>query len=209
MITLFLCAGVKPYARCCKMEGLSCEHSLTILLCASVRPYARRCKVEDLSCEHTMITLLLCAGVRLYTRCCKEKGLSDEHTMITLLCAGVRSYARCCKVKGLSDEHTMITLLLCAGVRPYARCCKVKGLSCEYMRAGPSSHFDGAKAEAQCNLAQQKVPLGEYLSFLSYNCTVPWNFAQGIFGLLPPWKSSLDRVVLPDLRCMLGVLVFP
>ena len=157
-----------------------------------------------------MITLLLCAGVGPYARCCKVKGLSYEHTMITLLlCAGVRPYARCCKVKGLSCEHTMITLLLCAGVRPYARCCKVKGLSCEYMKAGPSSHFDGAKAEAQCNVTHKKVPLGEYLPFLSYNCTVPWNLTHRKFRLLPPWKSSLDRVVLPDLRCMLGVLVFP
>ena len=89
------------------------------------------------------------------------KDLSCGHTLIAvLLCVGVKPYARCCQVKGLSFEHTLIIVLLCAGVRPFARCCKVKGLSCEYMKAGPSSHFNGAMAEVQCDVATGRIPLG-------------------------------------------------
>ena len=36
-----------------------------------------------------------------------------------------------------------------------------------------------------------------------------WIFSNGKFGLLSPEKASCDRVALPNLRCMLGVLVFP
>ena len=40
------------------------------------------------------------------------------------------------------------------------------------------------------------------------------NFSQlycphGKFGLLSPGKASCDRVVLPNLLCILGALVFP
>ena len=31
----------------------------------------------------------------------------------------------------------------------------------------------------------------------------------GKFGLLSPWKASCDKVALPNLRRMLGDLVFP
>ena len=42
------------------------------------------------------------------------------------------------------------------------------------------------------------------------NCVVPMGFIpHGNFGLLSPGKASCDRVAQPDLRCMLGVLVFP
>ena len=36
-----------------------------------------------------------------------------------------------------------------------------------------------------------------------------WDFSHGKFGLLSPGKASCDRVTLPNLVCMLGVLVFP
>ena len=36
-----------------------------------------------------------------------------------------------------------------------------------------------------------------------------WDFSHGKFGLLFPGKARCDRVALPNLRCMLGVLVFP
>ena len=36
-----------------------------------------------------------------------------------------------------------------------------------------------------------------------------WNFSHGKCGLLSPKNASCDRVALPNLRCMLGVLVFP
>ena len=35
-----------------------------------------------------------------------------------------------------------------------------------------------------------------------------WDFSYGIFELLSPGKASCDRVMLPNLRCMLGVLAF-
>ena len=34
-------------------------------------------------------------------------------------------------------------------------------------------------------------------------------FSHGKFGLPSPGKASCDRVALPNLRCMLDVLVFP
>ena len=35
------------------------------------------------------------------------------------------------------------------------------------------------------------------------------DLSYGKFGLPSPGKASCDRVALPNLRCMLGVLVFP
>ena len=34
-----------------------------------------------------------------------------------------------------------------------------------------------------------------------------WDLSHGKFGLPFPGKASFDRVALPNLRCMLGVLV--
>ena len=52
-------------------------------------------------------------------------------------------------------------------------------------------------------------PCGNYLTFKK-NTTVlsQWDFPHGKFGLLPPGKASCDRIALPKLLCMLGVLVF-
>ena len=36
-----------------------------------------------------------------------------------------------------------------------------------------------------------------------------WNFSQGKFGLPSLGKATCDRVAIPNLRCMLGVLAFP
>ena len=36
-----------------------------------------------------------------------------------------------------------------------------------------------------------------------------WNFFHGKFGLLTPGKANSDRVALPNLLCMLSVLLFP
>ena len=36
-----------------------------------------------------------------------------------------------------------------------------------------------------------------------------WDFSHGKFGLPSTGKASCDRVALPNLRCMLGILVFP
>ena len=36
-----------------------------------------------------------------------------------------------------------------------------------------------------------------------------WDFSYGKFGLPSLGKASWDRVALPNLRCMLVVLVFP
>ena len=35
-----------------------------------------------------------------------------------------------------------------------------------------------------------------------------WDFSHGKFGLPFMWKTSGDRVALPNLGCMLGVIVF-
>ena len=62
------------------MKGFSCEHTLiTVLLCAGVKPYARCCQMKGFSCEHTLIIVLLYAGVKPYARCCKVKFLSCEY----------------------------------------------------------------------------------------------------------------------------------
>ena len=36
-----------------------------------------------------------------------------------------------------------------------------------------------------------------------------WDFSHGKFWLLSPGKASCDRAALPNLQCMLGVLLFP
>ena len=45
-------------------------------------------------------------------------------------------------------------------------------------------------------------------SFLFTTISFHWDFSHGKFGSLSLWKSRCDRVVLLNLRCMLGVLVF-
>ena len=48
------------------------------------------------------------------------------------------------------------------------------------------------------------------LFLLFTNALSQWDFSHGKFELLfSPGKASCDRVALPNLRCMLGVLVFP
>ena len=51
----------------------------------------------------------------------------------------------------------------------------------------------------------------DYAYIFFYNCIVmsQWNFSQRKFGLPSLGKASCDRIALPNLRCMLGVLVFP
>ena len=36
-----------------------------------------------------------------------------------------------------------------------------------------------------------------------------WDFSNGKFGLLSLGKASCDRIVLPNIEHMLGILVFP
>ena len=48
-----------------------------------------------------------------------------------------------------------------------------------------------------------------FLMLLFYSCIVPLGFLPGNFGLLLPGKASCDRVVLPNLWCMPGLIVFP
>ena len=45
--------------------------------------------------------------------------------------------------------------------------------------------------------------------FVFYDCIVQLGFSHEKFGLLSPGKASCDRVALPNLPCMLDVLVFP
>ena len=48
-----------------------------------------------------------------------------------------------------------------------------------------------------------------FFIFTFYNSNVPMGFCPGKIGFLSPGKASCDKVALPNLRCMLGVLVFP
>ena len=49
----------------------------------------------------------------------------------------------------------------------------------------------------------------EFFFFLLFTTVLSeWDFSHGKFGLLSPGKASCDRVALPNLPCMLGVLVF-
>ena len=47
-----------------------------------------------------------------------------------------------------------------------------------------------------------------FFIFIFYKCMSPWDFSRGKFGLLSPGKVSCNRVALPNLLCVLGVLVF-
>ena len=46
-------------------------------------------------------------------------------------------------------------------------------------------------------------------SYFFNNCIVPFGWLYGKFGLLSLGKASCCRALLPNLQCMLGVLVFP
>ena len=48
-----------------------------------------------------------------------------------------------------------------------------------------------------------------FVCLLFANVLPEWDFSHGKFGLPSPEKASCDRVALPNLRYMLGVLVFP
>ena len=57
----------------------------------------------------------------------------------------------------------------------------------------------------------QHTVLNPTVYFFIFFTTVlsQWNFPHGKPGLLSPGKASCDRVELPNLRYMLGVLAFP
>ena len=46
------------------------------------------------------------------------------------------------------------------GVKARARCCRMPYVSCDYVTAGPSLMFDGARAEARCPAG--KLALGQF-----------------------------------------------
>ena len=48
-----------------------------------------------------------------------------------------------------------------------------------------------------------------FLYILFTTVLFQWDFSHEKFGLFSPEKDSCDRVALPNLRCTLGVLVFP
>ena len=51
--------------------------------------------------------------------------------------------------------------------------------------------------------------LASNFTFTFYNCIVPVGFLPRENLVAFPGKASCDRVALPNLLCMLGVLVFP
>ena len=57
----------------------------------------------------------------------------------------------------------------------------------------------------------ENVQIFDFISFSFVFTTAlsHWDFSHRKFGLLSPGKTSCNRVVLPNLRCMLGGLVFP
>ena len=50
------------------------------------------------------------------------------------------------------------------------------------------------------------TPTSEITILLFTTVLSHWDFSHEKFGLLSPGKASCDRVALPNLRCMLGVL---
>ena len=62
-------------------------------------------------------------------------------------------------------------------------------------------------SHTQC-ISQIRFLLFFFLVFLQLYCPI-WDYSHGKFELPSPGKASCDRVVLPNLWCMLGVSVFP
>ena len=56
---------------------------------------------------------------------------------------------------------------------------------------------------------RQTVKDSQGLFFIFTTVLSEWEFSHEKFGLLSRGKASCDRVALPNLRCMLCVLVFP
>ena len=86
----------------------------------------------------------------------------------------------------------------------------------ERLRAKPSKCL-ACFADPRCDLSVKRSIAGVsyllflLLLFLFFFTTVlsQWDLSHGKFGLPSPEKASCDRVVLPNLRCMLSVLAFP
>ena len=57
----------------------------------------------------------------------------------------------------------------------------------------------------------QQKKLFHFFSFFLFfnNCIVPLQFLPWEIWVALPEKASCDGIALPNLRCMLGVLVFP
>ena len=67
------------------------------------------------------------------------------------------------------------------------------------------NNFENINGNKSNKLATPKCAL-----FFIYITVLPHlDFAHRKFRLLPPGKASCKRVALPNLRCMLGVLVYP
>ena len=80
-------------------------------------------------------------------------------------------------------------------------------------RGGALGNCSGREGEGLGEMKRKgAVDLGIHYYFLKlYFTTVVslWHFSHGNFRLLSPGKASCERVALPNLRCMLVVLVFP
>ena len=64
-----------------------------------------------------------------------------------------------------------------------------------------------------CSVHKDRIRAKQNVSFTSFffftTVLSHLDFSHGEFGLLSLEKASWDRVALPNLRCMLGALVFP
>ena len=59
------------------------------------------------------------------------------------------------------------------------------------------------------DMSRQTLDLFFLFLFLFTPVLSQCDFSHGKFWLISPGKASCDRVALPNLRCMLGVLVCP
>ena len=88
---------------------------------------------------------------------------------------------------GQAEDHTSDrSLVHLTDARPRGCCCLHGHCTCRNFRLEASVSF-----------------------FIFAAILSQWDFSQRKFGLPSPGKASCDRVALPNLRCMLGVLVFP
>ena len=104
--------------------------------------------------------------------------------------------------KGLMGEFSSLLSLVPLGCQGYMREASAKVLFQIFLWEAIMSSFGFDRDVNTLTLSIQHF-FSSFVTVLSH-----WYFSFGKFWLLSPGKSSCDRVRLPNLWCMLGVLVF-
>ena len=119
----------------------------------------------------------------------------------------------CCNVIGLRQSHVTLS-----STTPTHFCSPIRMLITSFLHSLTVTFFFFSFFTRFCmslvcrdSLPPPPSPRTQFFTLFFFLTTVlsQWYFSHGKFWLLSPGKANCDRVALPNLRCMLGVSVFP